>query len=398
MHGPSSTGDLTPRQAGDGFAWRLALFWGALFVGIGIYQPYFPLWLEAKGLTPAEIGLVLAAPMVMRLLTVRPLSAMADRSGRLDRALFVLCTAGAISIAAGGFVTGFWAILILNALVAVAWGPTVPVTDAYATAGLSARRIAYGPVRLWASVAFMLAGLAVGAILDRISPLWIIWIIAGAFALSALCALLLRPEARTPGPAGDPLADTASLLTRPAIFAMLAAALVQASHALLYGFGTLHWTGQGHSATFVGALWSIGVLAEIVLFALSGRFVGRVDPLMLIGLGGLAGVVRYLVLAVDPGAAALALQQVLHAFTFGATHLGLVGYVSRMAPPGRQAEAQGLAATFAVAAMALATAASGPLYQRVAGGGFLVMAALAGLGVACAVVAAGMRRDVAGRS
>jgi MFS transporter, PPP family, 3-phenylpropionic acid transporter len=391
---PSNIGDSTLRPSGDGFAWRLAVFWAALFIGLGVYQSFFPLWLEAKGLTASEIGLVLAAPMVVRLLTVRPLSAMADRSGRLDRALFLLCGAGALGIAVGTVVDGFWAILILNALVAVAWGPTVPVTDAYALAGLSARRIAYGPIRLWASVAFMLAGLAVGAVLDRISPLWIVWILAGSFAFAALCALLLRAETgrvaardRHAGPSTQ-----AGLLTRTGLFAMLAAALAQAAHALLYGFGTLHWTGQGHSATFVGTLWSIGVIAEVVLFALSGRFVGRVDPLVLIGLGGAAGVLRYLVLAADPGAAILAIQQVLHALTFGATHLGLVGFVSRMAPPDRQAEAQGLAATFGVAVMAVATALSGPLYARMGGDGFLAMAVLAGLGAVCAVAAAMTRR------
>jgi PPP family 3-phenylpropionic acid transporter len=380
-----------PDDAGpaDGFAVRLAVFWAVSFVGIGIYQPYFPLWLEAKGLSSAEIGVVLAAPMVMRLLTVQLTSTWADRSGRLDRALAVFCLAGAAMAAAGAGVEGFVGLLLLNALVAVAWGPTVPVTDAYAMAGLTRRKIGYGPVRLWASVAFMAAGFAVGAVLDWLPPLWIIWLLVGAFLASGLAAFLLVPDAPREPAGTHPSPGIRPLLTRPAVLAMLAAGLVQASHALLFGFGTLHWTAAGHPGVFIGFLWAVGVIAEIVLFAFSGRFAGRVAPLVLITIGGVAGVLRFAILAADPGPVALVFQQTMHALTFGATHLGLVAFMAALAPPGRYAQAQGLASTVGVAAMAVAMAASGPLYAAYGSRAFLFMAGLAALGLVAAALAAG---------
>jgi PPP family 3-phenylpropionic acid transporter len=383
---PTPRNSASPSQA-DAFVPRLALFWAMLFVSLGIYQPFFPVWLESRGLSTSEIGIILAAPMVVRLLTVPWTTGLADRSGRLDRALVAGCAASGVGMVGLGLVDGFWPILLLGGLIAVAWGPTVPITDAYAVAGLGRRGRAYGPVRLWGSVAFTLAGFAAGAALDRLPTETIVWMIAGSFAFAVAAGFFLLPERRAgTAIASGPLSD---LLTRPMVAVFLAAACVQASHALLYGFGSLHWAGQGYSKTAVGLLWSVGVVSEILLFAVSARLSARVQPLLLIAVGGLAAILRFAVMTTDPAGPLLVTLQVLHAATFGATHLGLVAYVGAAAPPGRQAQAQGLASTAGVAVMALAMAASGPLYGAVGAQGFWVMSGLAGLGLICLAAARG---------
>ena len=64
----------------------------------------------------------------------------------------------------------------------------------------------------------------------------------------------------------------AGLWSSPRFLGVAAAAsLLQASHAVYYGFSTLDWLGKGFGGTAIGALWALGVLAEIVLFALSAR-------------------------------------------------------------------------------------------------------------------------------
>ena len=72
-------------------------------------------------------------------------------------------------------------------------------------------------------------------------------------------------------------------------------------------------------------LWALGVLAEIVLFALSARLPAAFTPSVLILIGGAGALVRWIAMALDPPGALLPLLQCLHGLSFGATHLGTLG-------------------------------------------------------------------------
>ena len=58
---------------------RLGLFYAALFVGTGASSPYIPVWFASRGLSGAEIGLILSAPMF-----ARAVKAVADKQGGGD--------------------------------------------------------------------------------------------------------------------------------------------------------------------------------------------------------------------------------------------------------------------------------------------------------------------------
>ena len=60
-----------------------ALAYAALFATIGLYLPYFPVWLESRGFTAEQIGLVIALPAWLRIVTTPLLAGLADRSGRV---------------------------------------------------------------------------------------------------------------------------------------------------------------------------------------------------------------------------------------------------------------------------------------------------------------------------
>src|SRR5262245_8553862 len=101
----------TRANGGDGFAARLALFYAGLFVVVGIQLPFFPAWLEAKGLDPRAIGLVLAVPTLVRLVAVPVVARLADRGGALREALIVASFAAVAGYGLVGLAEGFGAIL-----------------------------------------------------------------------------------------------------------------------------------------------------------------------------------------------------------------------------------------------------------------------------------------------
>src|SRR6266516_31798 len=150
------------RDASDGFSPRLATFYAAMFVFAGIVMPFFPVWLQAKGLDSRATGIVLAAPMLMRLVSVPLLARLADRWSAFRAALIAASVGSVLAYALLSQVAGFVPILLAVALASVATAPALPLTDAYALKGLGLRGRAYGPVRLWGSVAFVAANLGAG--------------------------------------------------------------------------------------------------------------------------------------------------------------------------------------------------------------------------------------------
>jgi PPP family 3-phenylpropionic acid transporter len=156
------------------------------------------------------------------------------------------------------------------------------------------------------------------------------------------------------------------------------AALIQSSHGLYYGFSAIDWRSRGLGSGEVGFLWAIGIAAEIVFFAISGRM--KLAPLALLGLGAGGALIRWIGLSFGPIGPALPLLQCLHALSFGATHLGSVQFAARVAGQQQTATAQADFGLILALGGATATGFSGVLYAGMGDHGYLVMAAMAATG------------------
>lgn len=377
----------------DNFAAWLSMFYAAHFLVLGMSMPFFPVWLAAKGLDPGAIGLVLAAPMLARLATTPVLTGIADRFDALRGTLMAAALALPLGYCLVGLSSGFWPILLMVALVSSTFGSIFPLSDAYALKGLPARGGVYGRVRLWGSAAFVVGNLGAGLVADLIRPIDLIWMIAATSCLVALVALGLSPL----GVAAPPRAAAGSalgLLRTPAFLVITAAvALIQASHALYYGFSALAWANAGLDGRVIGVLWALMVVVEIVLFAYSARLPSSLGPIPLIGLGAAGAVVRWSVMALDPPVYVLPFLQALHGLSFACTHLGSMMFLVRAAPPGLAATAQGYFTLALGLVMAAFMAASGRLFAAYGVRAYAAMALAAALGGVLVIVAQRLWRD-----
>ena len=376
-----------------GFSARVAALYAAIFMLGGIQLPFLPVWLRAKGLDAATIGLVLATPMVVRVLAIPFAARAADRYDALRAGLIVATCASVIGYGLVGLASGATAILLTYALVSLAVTPVTPLAETYALKGLSARGRAYGPVRLWGSAAFILGTFVAGFAADTLPARHLIWLIVAASVLTALAAFALAPLSTPVPETSEPPAPHRNLLRDPVFIAVLAAAsLIQASHAVYYGFSALEWRAAGLDGTTIAALWGLGVIAEIVLFAVSGRLPPFFQPGVLLMIGALGAALRWSAMAFDPPAVWLPWLQLLHALSFGATHLGTLGFVVRHTPAGQGATAQGYLAIAMGVVMAGAMGLSGVLYEAFGSLAYAAMALAAIVGGACALVAQRVRR------
>ena len=291
----------------DGFSWRLAAFYAAFFGFSGVIMPFFPAWLQAKGLNSLATGIVLAIPMFIRLISVPSLARLADRRSALRGALIASAFGSAAAYVVLSRANGFVPIVLAVALASLATAPTMPLLDAYALKGLALRGRAYSPVRLWGSVAFVIANFGAGFVIDRIAPIQIIWLLFGSLVIVAAVSLMLRPIGPDGGSAEKVDAAAGKLLLSPGFWVFTGgASLIQASHAVYYGFSVLDWRAKGLDAASIGGLWGLAVIAEIALFALSARFPQRIGSLGLLGVGALGAVLRWGVHQSQPAAGAAA--------------------------------------------------------------------------------------------
>jgi len=185
-----------------------------------------------------------------------------------------------------------------------------------------------------------------------------------------------NPRAAAAAPHG-----TGALLRDPGFVAIIvAAALIQGSHAAYYTFASITWQGAGLGGLTIAGLWVLGVLAEIVVFALSPRF--TLPPSALVVIGGLSAVARWLITAQEPPVAVLAVVQLAHGLTYGITQVGTMGLLVRHVPPHAMARGQGYLAACSGLVTSGASILSGAVYARYGQGVYYVMAAMALSGAA----------------
>jgi PPP family 3-phenylpropionic acid transporter len=373
----------------DGFAARAALFYAVSCILLGMHMPFFPVWLQAKGFAASEVGAILAATALVRVLSVPTATHAADRRFDIRDVMIAFAAVTAAGFCALGFADRPWTIIALTVVTAFAHTPAMALLDAYALRGLKARGRAYGPVRLWGSAAFILANLGAGFAFDLIAARDLIWLLAASAVLIALVATRMP---RLPSPhLGEAAASTAPLWRDGRFLAVvMAASLVQSSHALYYGFSTIAWTAAGLDGLAIGALWALGVIAEIVLFAMSGRLPPALGPLPLLLIGAGGATLRWSVMALDPPGWTLPLLQCLHALSFGASHLAAITFIATTVHDGRGATAQGYFSVLQGLTLSACMLLAGFLYASIGVASYAAMALVAFLG-GC-IAAAAMRR------
>lgn len=358
---------------------RLCFFMAFLFLGLGVQLPFLPLWLADRGLSTGEIALVLSGQILIRALGAPLGTFLADRYKRpvpLIRLLPLLCAASYFTLT---LMHGFGSILAVAVLAAAFLSPVSPIAENFAMVESAKAGLDYGRQRSWASVSFIAGTLVSGFALEAMATSTAVLLIAISYAALGLAGLAL-PDVKPQATAGQKFrgarAGDVLRLFRSRVFVIFlcAVSIAQASHAMLYGFGSLHWEQLGISKGMIGVLWGIGVSAEVVFFFFSGRLIPRFAPIVLILIGCLTGVLRWTITAFDPALWLLVPLQMLHATTFALTHFGTLHYLMQNVPETLRNSAQGLyTACSAGLFLMLATAAAGPLFDEFAGRAYLAM-------------------------
>jgi PPP family 3-phenylpropionic acid transporter len=330
---------------------RLAAYYFAFFAHAGAYVSYFALYLAGRGLGAGEIAFALAMPQLSRIVAPALWAWLADAWG----AHYPGARRAIVVFSGFALLAGFGAIFFLESAGAIALtllllslfsAGAAPLVEAITFSVLEGkpggRTGQYGPIRLWGSVGFILAVLGTGAWLDFHDS---DTLVAIAIVLSAgVCVVSFAvPDGPAPrhAPGGERLA---SVLRRAEVLAFFGACFcMTAAHGTLYVFYTIFLEQAGYSKTLIGALWTLGVIAEILLFLRLPQVMRRFSLRALLLASFACAALRFPVIGWGVGSLLLlAAAQLLHAASFGAFHAACVAAVHRLFPGALAARGQAL--------------------------------------------------------
>jgi PPP family 3-phenylpropionic acid transporter len=372
---PESQIPIASQDTARRFATRLAVFYGTMFGMVGTHLPFFTVWLKAVGIDAFWIGVITAVPPVTRFTVLPFVTALAERRYALRGAIMVTAFATAFGFCILGTQHQPVLVFLAYAVTCCLWTPMVPLTDAYALRGVARYGLNYGPLRLWGSAAFVAGALVCGLLVDVIAAKNLIWVIASVAALGAFVGLGLQPMGK-PKPVANIRHGAGALLRDPGFLAIIVtSALIQGSHAAYYIFASIAWQQAGLGGLTIAGLWSLGVIAEIVVFALSPRF--TLPPVILVVIAALSAVARWVITAQQPPLAILATVQLAHGLTFGLTQVGTMGLLVRYVPGHVMARGQGYLAACSGIVSSSVSILSGAIYARYGQGVYYAMAAMA---------------------
>lgn len=322
--------------------WRLSGFYLFYFASLGAFIPYWSVYLQSLGFSPLEIGELMAILMATKILSPNIWGWIADHTGKRMVIVRFGCLAALLVFCLIFLHQSYWWVAFIMVGYSFFWNAALPQFEATTFSYLGDRSEKYSNIRLWGSVGFIFSVSLVGPALDIYGAGLLPYI--SVFILFGIWLMSLVVKERDAGAVNITHEPLKQILMRPYVIALFAACLLmQASHGPYYTFYTLYMESNGYARGWVGQLWSLGVIAEVIIFLVMFRLVNYFGLRKLILASLLLASVRWLMtgLFVD-SVALMVLAQVLHAASFGVFHAAAIQLIHNYFKGRHQGKGQAL--------------------------------------------------------
>ena len=304
------------------------LYFGAL----GVYLPYFNLYLDEIGLSGFQIGAISSVRMAATAFFPLFWAYLADKFD-IRKSIYISCGfSSAALFSLFLFIGSYYPLLILTFFYGLFYAPLISFLEAFSMDALGSSKQSYGKVRVWGSVSFIVFSFGVGYLINQYSVFIAIPVIlvlsflfvAASSVLSGIRVKKVRVKKKA-----------AHFMKNSRLMAfLLAAFLMLLSHGAYYGFFSIHLKNIGYGSTFIGFLWALGTFSEISVMLFSKRIFEkyRIENVLIFSL--FIACLRWLSLSYFTSPFPLVLSQLSHAVTYGAFHIGSILYIDHMFPEG----------------------------------------------------------------
>lgn len=322
--------------------WRLSSFYFAYYMFVGAFVPYWGLYLKSANFSAVEIGILLSLFQVSRIFSPSFWGWLADHTNR--RVAWIKFTAllGLLGYIGVFFGTSFIWLFFVMAALSVFTSSTLPLAEAVTMAHIEPANQPYGRIRVWGSIGFIVAAVGLGVVLDHskiASLLWFLLVVqASLFTLS-----FYIPEPHVPPHHTDHLSIW-KIVRHPEVLSLLVGCcLMVSAHSVYYSFYSIYLEAHGYSKSWIGALWAVGVICEILIFIVMPKLTAKfsLKQILLVSLS--LAVLRFSMIGLGVSSLwVLMLAQTLHAATFGSFHAASVAIIQQYFKGRHQAKGQAI--------------------------------------------------------
>jgi MFS transporter, PPP family, 3-phenylpropionic acid transporter len=379
------------------YYWRIAGFYFFYYAFVGLFAPYWGLYLKSIRFDAIEISVLMSVQPVMRMIAPNIWGWLADGgydtvmrsircgntlpaappasegsappsrsgTGKRHRVVRIAATLSAVCYLGVFATTSFWGMFLVLALMSFFWSASMPLVEATTLSYLGKHSARYGRIRSWGSIGFIVTVVGLGYAFDYVAIAWLLW--AGL-----VCEIGILIFAREIPPT-EVLAhhtdhqSVMQIVLQPQVISLLSACfLMSVAHGPYYTFYSIYLVEHGYAKSAVGGLWALGVICEIGVFFLMPWLVSRLGFVRILLVSFSAAIVRFMLIGwyVD-SLSLLLIAQVLHAATFGAYHAASLGLVHEFFQGRHQSKGQALFGSFTYGAGGmLGSLASGPIWQH----------------------------------
>lgn len=293
--------------------------------------PYWSLYLESLGFSALKIGVLASIPLIVRLLVPNFWGHLADKSGQRVLLLRVGAAGSVFAFCTIIFAETFFLIALILALYSFFWNAIMGQVETITLNALKTRYAKYGRVRLWGSLGFVVVVLALGAYFDQLSIGDLPELICLLLIALLVASFSLHVDTDKRQQSSVNYSEfVAALRSREVCVFFIATFLLHASHGAYYVFYSIYLESAAYTRIEIGGFWTVGVLAEIVLFVFMHRLISRFKLLHLFLISLLLTGLRWCGIALFvESTSLLILMQLLHAFSFGVTHAVAIEFCRR---------------------------------------------------------------------
>ena len=364
---------------------KFSFVYFSIFIVIGINAPFWPLWLSYKGFDSRYIAVILSLSVLIKIFSNPFFAGIGDRYGDRRLPMFFLSIISILLLFSLNFINSLFFISLVAIISWAMFAPLMPLTESLTTTAIKKYKFDYGNTRLWGSMSFILAAFLIGIFVDKkgISYIPILMTIGAILVFISICNI---PKIKSL-PSRHNISIYSLLNNRSFLPFLLACGAIQSSHGMYYGFSSIYWQSIGINKSIIGGLWAEAVIFEIILLAFFSKIKNLFNSKFFIIIAGLLATIRWILMVYADNIIFISIIQILHAFTFGLTHIAAIYFIFEIMPSRAQAKCQALYSAISMGAfLALAIAVSGDLYRYMYNKAFFFSALLALFGVLIAIL------------
>ncbi|MCF6189185.1 MAG: MFS transporter [Cocleimonas sp.] len=321
---------------------RLSTFYFFFFAALGVFVPYWPLYLKSLNFSSVEIGELMAIVMASKILAPYLLGWLSDY---LQKRLIIIQVSLLFTVAAfAALLTyqSYWWFVIVMTVFGFFWNASLPLFEALTLDHLAGNTSRYSHIRLWGSIGFIISVAALPLIIDENGIALLPLLMLSLLIANGISSLLVKDKVESVLQVER--VSIFDVLKKPMVIALLLACALQSlSHGAYYTFFSIYLEDHGYSRSMTGLMWALGVLAEVMLFIVVYRLFHRFSTYRLFAFALLVTSLRWVILALMVDSFAfLVLSQLLHAASFGLFHAAAISLTHQLFPGRLHARGQAL--------------------------------------------------------